>query len=167
MATLPTAAAPRAAGEAATWHTRAAARKDVVATATATASSAGAVMSPSLPAPLAKQKRKRPQPVELTSGQRGTEAERMGAIPQLNGDVSLSAETASLPATPPPPPAMLPPLKTPPPPSNPATVKNLCTSCNAAPTFNYERRICIKCLEKLVCKICFTTASSVVSSTTF
>jgi hypothetical protein len=85
----------------------------------------------------------------------------MCAILQLDGDgdVSLCAETASQPATPPPPPATLPPLTTPPPPSDPDTVKNLCTSCTAAPILNYERRIRIECLEKLVCKKCFTTAS--------
>ncbi len=154
MATLPTAAAPRAAAEAATRRTCAAARKDVVATATA--SSAEAVTSLSPPAPPAKQKWKRPQPVEPTSGQNGAEAERMDAIPQLDGDVSLGVETASLPATPPPPP---PPTTTPPPPSDPATVKNFCTSCNATPIFNYERSICVTCLEKLVCKKCFTTAT--------
>jgi hypothetical protein len=97
--------------------------------------SAGVVTSPSPPAPPAKRKRKRPQPVEPTSGQNGTEAERMGAIPQLDGDVSLGAETASLPATPPPAPL---PTTTLPPPSDQATVKNLCTLCNAAPIFNYE-----------------------------
>jgi hypothetical protein len=149
MATMPTAAAPRAKAEAATRCTRAVARKDVVATTTA--SSAGAVTSPSPPAPPAK--RKRPQPVEPTSEQR-----LMGAIPQLDGDVSLGAETVSLPATPQP--TTLPPLTTtPPPPSDPATIKSLCTSCNAPPIFNYERRICIECLEKLVCKKCFTTVS--------
>jgi hypothetical protein len=154
MATLPTTAAPRAAAEAATRRTRAAARKDVAATATA--NSAGAVTSPSPPAPPAKRKRKRPQPIVPTSEQSGAEAERMGAILQLDGDgdVSLGAETASLPATPAPPPTT-----TPPPPSDPATVKNLCTLCNAAPIFNYERSICVTCLEKLVCKKCFTTAT--------
>jgi hypothetical protein len=119
VAMLPTAAAPRAAAEAATWRTCAAASKDVVATATA--SSAGALTSPSPPAPPAKRKQKRPQPVEPTSRHSRVEAERMGAIPQHDGDVSLGAETASLPATPPPPPpATLPPLSTMPPPhSNP------------------------------------------------
>jgi hypothetical protein len=131
--------------------------KDMVATA----SSVGAVISPSPPSPPAKRKRKCPQPVEPTSGQRGAEAERMGAIPQLDGDISLGTETASLLATPPPLlPATLPPLSTLAPPHiNPATVKNLCTSCNAAPIFNYVCRICIECLEKLVCKKCFTTAT--------
>jgi hypothetical protein len=116
----------------------------------------GAVPSPSPPALPAKRKQKRPQPVEPTSGQNGAEAERMGAIPQLDGDgdISLGAETTSLPAMPPPPPTT-----TPPPPRDPATVKNLCTSCNAAPIFNYERSICVACLEKLVCKKCFTTAT--------
>jgi hypothetical protein len=114
----------------------------------------GGGTSPSPPAPPAK--RKRPQPVEPTSGQNGAEAERMGAIPQLNEDVSLGAETASLPATPPPPP---PPTTTPPPPIDPATVKNPCTLCNVAPIFNYERSICVTCLESLVCKKCFTTAT--------
>jgi hypothetical protein len=155
MATLPTTAAPLAAAEAAVRRTRAAARKDVAATATA--NSAGAVTSPSPPVPPAKRKRKRPQPVEPTSGQSGADAERMGAIPQLEGDVSLGAETASLPAMPPPPPPP-PPTTTPPPPSDPATVKN-CTLCNAAPIFNYERSICVTCLEKLMCKKCFTTAT--------
>jgi hypothetical protein len=131
----PTTAAPRAAAEAATRRTRAAARKDVVATATA--GSAGAVTSPSPPAPPAKRKRKHPQPVEPTSGHNGAEAERMGAIPQLDGDVSLGAETASLPATPPPLPAP-PPTPTLPPPITPATVKNPCTVCNVTPIFNYE-----------------------------
>jgi hypothetical protein len=157
MATLPTTAAPLAAAEAATRRTRAAARKDVAATATA--NKAGAVTSPSPPAPTTKWKRKRPQPVEPTSGQSGADAERMGAIPQLDGDgdVSLGAETASLPATPPPAPAP-PPTTTPPPPSDPATVKN-CTLCNAAPIFNYERSICVTCFENLMCKKCFTTAT--------
>jgi hypothetical protein len=152
-ASLPTA-------EGAMRRTRAAARKDVVATATV--SSAGAITSPSPPAPPAKRKRKRPQPVEPTSGQSGAEAERMDAIPQLDGDgdVSLGAETASLPATPPPPPLSAPLVTTMPlPPNDSATVKNLCRSCNTAPVFNYERSICIECLEKLVCKNCFTRSS--------
>jgi pyruvate/2-oxoglutarate dehydrogenase complex dihydrolipoamide acyltransferase (E2) component len=151
MASLPTA-------EGAMRRTRAAARKDVVATATA--SSAGAVTSPSSPAPPAKRKRKRPQPVEPTSGQSGADAERMGAIPQLDGDVSLGAETGLLLATPLPPPPSAPLLTTTPlPPNDSATVKNLCRSCNTAPVFNYERSICIECLEKLVCKNCFTRSS--------
>jgi hypothetical protein len=51
----------------------------------------------------------------------------------------------------------LPPPATPPPPSDPAFIKNLCSSCVASPIFNYERRICKECLEKLACKNCFTT----------
>ncbi len=131
MATLPTTAAPRAAAEAAMRRTRTAAKKEVVATATA--GSARAVTSPSLPALPAKRKRKRLQPVEPTSIQSGTETKRMCAIPLLDGggDASLGSETASQLATPLP--AMPPPLTTPSPPSDPATVKNLCSSCMASP----------------------------------
>jgi hypothetical protein len=84
----------------------------------------------------------------------------MGAIPQLDGDgnVSLGAETASLPATPPPLPAP-PPAPTPPPPIAPATVKNPCTVCNVASIFSYERNMCATCLESLVCKKCFSSAT--------
>jgi hypothetical protein len=76
----------------------------------------------------------------------------MGAIPQLDGDgdVSLGAETASLPATPPPPP---PP---PPPPSDSARTYVL----HAMPLLSLiMNAVCVECLEKLVCKKCFTTAS--------
>jgi hypothetical protein len=112
---------------------------------------------------VAKRKRKRPQPVEPTSGQDGTEAERMCPIPQLDGDgdVSLSSETASQPATPPPPPppATPPRLTPPPPPSDPAIVKNIYNSCVANPIFNYDRRKCKDSLKTLVCTKCFSTLS--------
>ncbi len=146
MAMLPTTAAPRAAAEAATRRMRTAAKKEVVPTATA--GSVGAVTSSSPPAPPAKRKRKHLQPVELTSRQSRTETERMCAIPLLDsgGDASLNSETASQLATPPP--ATPPPLTTPSPPNDPATVKNLCSSCMASLVFNYERRICKEYLEK-------------------
>jgi hypothetical protein len=166
MATLPTTAAPRAAAEAAMRRTRTAAKKEVVATATA--GSAGAVTSPALPALPAKRKRKRLQPVEPTCRQSRTETKRMCAIPLLDGgcDASLGSETASQLASPPP--ATPPPLTTPSPPSDPATVKNLCSSCMASPVFNYERRICKECLEKSICTkclkpVCLRLVSSITS----
>jgi hypothetical protein len=143
---------------AAARDTRAAAKKKTTAAAGAAGTGAETVTSPSPPAPPAKRKRRRPQPVEPTNGQSGAEAERIGAIPQLDGDVSLGAETASLPATPTPP---RPPSPTaaPPPAIDPAPVKNPCTLCNIAPIFNYERSVCRTCLESLVCKKCFSEAN--------
>jgi hypothetical protein len=123
------------------------------------AASAGAVTSLSPPAPPAKRKRKRLQPVEPTSGQSRTETERMCAIPQLNGggNALLGSETASQPAMPPP--ATPLPLTMPSPPSDPATVKNLCSSCLTSPLFNYEHRICKECLENSICTKCFISVS--------
>jgi hypothetical protein len=79
MSTLPTAAAPRAAAEAAAkWRTHAAVKKDVATVM----GSAGVVTSPSLPV---KRKQKHPQPVEPSNCQDGAEVERIGAIPQFDG----------------------------------------------------------------------------------
>jgi hypothetical protein len=134
---------------------RTTAKKDVVATATA--GIGRVVTSLFLPALLAKRKRKRPHPVEPTSGQNGTEAERMCAIPQLDsdGNISLGSETASQPATPPllpPPPlqAMPPPPTTPPPPtpSDPATIKSLCIHVLLLLSSTMSK----ECLEKFVGK---------------
>jgi hypothetical protein len=162
----PAAAAPKAAAATTTMAAVAAARdthaaaKKKTAAAGAAGTGAETVTSPSPPAPPAKRKRRRPQPVEPTNGQSRAESERIGAIPQFDGDgdVSLGAETASLPATPPPPQPPSPTV-TPPPATDPATVKNPCTLCNIAPIFNYERSVCKTCLESFVCKKCFTTAN--------
>jgi hypothetical protein len=138
---------------AAACDTRAAAKKK---TAGAAGAGVETVTSPSPPAPPAKRNWRRPQPVEPTNGQSGAESERIGAIPQLDSDVSLGAETASLPATPPPP---QPPSPTATPPPAVATVKNPYTLCNTAPIYNYERSVCKTCLESFVCKKCFTEAN--------
>ncbi len=141
MATLPTAAAPQAAAEVAT---RVAAKKDVVAMAMASSAGGGYEPVPACPA----------HQVHTTgsaeSGPNRMEAERMCAIPQFDGEVSLGSEMTLQPATPPS--ATSPPPTAPSLPSEPATVKKLCSLCTVAPILNYKRRMFKECLEKLVCK---------------
>jgi hypothetical protein len=142
MATLPTAAA-----EAATRRTHTAAKKDVAAMAGSRGS--GLQAHPRLPRPPSGSGSTHSR---LSRQMAGTG--QMCANPQRRlCRVRNGIATIHVLPPPPPPPA------TPPPPSNPAVVKNLCSSCTASPIFNYERRKLKECLEKLVCRKCFTTSS--------